>query len=214
MVRRSQGRACSTTFHSKGSCRQPRPQRRQGGARTTHWPLATTQPPMVTRRDPTAGTRGDRKRSTSPPERPGRRQSTMAPTSTFPSPRFCAPCGTATATRPCVARLAGGRDRRAAHPIRAVVNRAGPHGLRAAQDVRAEEPLPHAGVLSPDAGVSLRLAVHLREVRRGHAVFHLLLPAGNVPAIPCGARAQEAELVRGGCALTPRLSCCADCSGS
>ena len=63
-----------------------------------------------------------------------------------------------------------------------------------ALQVHPPQPVPDVDRLPVPAGLSLREAADVREAQHGHLVPHLLLPAGELPAVPCGARVEAAVL--------------------
>lgn len=56
--------------------------------------------------------------------------------------------------------------------------------------VRAAYSVSHAGGLPQPTLLCLREAAHVREAQHGHVVPDILLPAGDVSAVPCCARVE------------------------
>lgn len=63
-----------------------------------------------------------------------------------------------------------------------------------AEPLRASESVRDAVVLPAGTVLAVCLAGLVRQARRRHAVLYLLLPSGDVPAVPRGERVEEAEL--------------------
>lgn len=85
-----------------------------------------------------------------------------------------------------------------AHRPPVVVPRLLTHATRArplfALQVHPSQPLPDVDCLPVPAVRGLREAAPVRETQHGHPVPHILLPAGELPAVPRGARVEAAVL--------------------